>query len=122
MIHDLQALTPLWKYRYRETRQCAYKGWRKLAGPLMPETAFWKQPASVALAEPAVTDGGLTSDQAARRLLISDTNDAAALKRAPAWLRFVQRLANPLVMATAVSAAIGIDALRARRWSRSAHG
>jgi P-type Mg2+ transporter len=77
----------------------------------MTETAFWRQSASATLAELATTDGGLTSDEAARRLLVYGDNDATAPKRVPAWLRFVQRLANPLViillLASALSAATG---------------
>ena len=63
------------------------------------------------LAELGTTDGGLTSQEAALRLLRYGSNDAAAPKRAPAWLRFIRLLANPLVIillvASALSAATG---------------
>jgi Mg2+-importing ATPase len=77
----------------------------------MTETAFWKQPAAALLAELGVTDNGLTSREAALRLLCYGSNDAAAPKRSPAWLRFARLLANPLVIillvASALSAATG---------------
>ena len=77
----------------------------------MTETAFWKQPAAALLAELGTPDGGLTSREAALRLLRYGSNDAAAPKRSPAWLRFIRLLANPLVIillvASALSAATG---------------
>ena len=77
----------------------------------MTETAFWKQPAAALLAELGTTDSGLTSQEAALRLLRYGSNDAAAPKRSPAWLRFIRLLANPLVIillvASALSAATG---------------
>ena len=77
----------------------------------MTETAFWKQPTPALLAELGTPDGGLTSREAALRLLRYGSNDAAAPKRSPAWLRFIRLLANPLVIillvASALSAATG---------------
>jgi Mg2+-importing ATPase len=77
----------------------------------MAETAFWQQPAAALLAELATTDSGLTSQEAALRLLRYGSNDAAVQKRAPASLRLVRLLANPLViillLASALSAATG---------------
>jgi P-type Mg2+ transporter len=77
----------------------------------MTETAFWKQPAAALLAELGTTDSGLTSREAALRLQRYGSNDAAAPKRPPAWLRFIRLLANPLVVillvASALSAATG---------------
>ena len=77
----------------------------------MTETAFWKQPLAALLAELATTDNGLTSKEAALRLQRYGGNDAAAPKRASAWLRFIRLLANPLVIillvASALSAATG---------------
>ena len=77
----------------------------------MTETAFWKQPAAAVLAELGTPDGGLTSREAALQLLRYGSNDAAAPKRSPAWLRFIRLLANPLVIillvASALSAATG---------------
>ena len=77
----------------------------------MTETAFWQQPAAALLAELVTTDGGLSSQEAALRLLRYGANDAAAPKRPPAWRRFMRLLANPLViillLASALSAATG---------------
>ncbi len=77
----------------------------------MTGTAFWQRPTAALFAELATKDGGLSSQEAALRLLRYGSNDAAAPKRAPAWLRFAQRFANPLVLilllASAFSAATG---------------
>jgi Mg2+-importing ATPase len=77
----------------------------------MTETAFWDQPIAALFAELAAAPDGLTSPEATLRLGRYGGNDAAAPKRAPAWLRFAQRFANPLVMillvASALSAATG---------------
>ena len=77
----------------------------------MTETVFWQLPAAALLAELGTTDSGLTSREAALRLLRYGSNDAAAPERSPAWLRFIRLLANPLVIillvASAVSAATG---------------
>ena len=79
--------------------------------PSMIDAAFWKKPAAAVLAELVSTDGGLTSREAALRLQRYGSNDAAAPKRSPAWLRFVRLIANPLVIillaASALSAATG---------------
>jgi Mg2+-importing ATPase len=72
---------------------------------------FWKLPTAALFAELATNGSGLTSHEAALRLLRYGSNDAAAPKRVPAWLRFAQRFANPLVilllLASALSAATG---------------
>jgi P-type Mg2+ transporter len=77
----------------------------------MTETAFWKQPVAALLAEQGTAESGLTSQDAALRLQRYGSNDAAAPKRSPAWLRFIRLLANPLVIillvASALSAATG---------------
>jgi P-type Mg2+ transporter len=77
----------------------------------MTETAFWKRSPAALFAELAATENGLTSQEAALRLLRDGGNDAAAPKRAPAWLQLTRRLANPLVvillLASALSAATG---------------
>ena len=44
----------------------------------MTETAFWKRPAAALLAELGTPDSGLTSREAALRLLRYGSNDAAA--------------------------------------------
>jgi Mg2+-importing ATPase len=68
-------------------------------------------PIAELLAELASSNLGLTSPEAARRVLRYGSNDATTTKRAPAWLRFVQRSANPLILvllpASALSAATG---------------
>jgi Mg2+-importing ATPase len=77
----------------------------------MAETAFWKRPAAALLAELATTESGLSSPEAASRLLRYGSNDAAAPKRAAAWVRLARLLGNPLViilvLASALSAATG---------------
>jgi P-type Mg2+ transporter len=77
----------------------------------MAERNYWKQPIAELFAELASSDSGLTSHEAASRLLRYGSNDATAPKRAPAWLRFTQRFANPLklvlLLASALSAASG---------------
>jgi Mg2+-importing ATPase len=78
---------------------------------MMPETNYWQQPTAELLAELASSNLGLTSPEAARRLLRYGSNDATTPKRAPAWLRFSRRFANPLILvlllASALSAATG---------------
>jgi len=73
---------------------------RQLAaeGASIRDPAFWHQPTAALLAELATLDSGLTSREAALRLSRYGSNDAAAPKRAAAWLRLVQRLGNPLVI------------------------
>jgi Mg2+-importing ATPase len=77
----------------------------------MTDTAFWNLPTAALFAELATADTGLTSQEAKLRLLRYGSNDAAAPKRAPAWLGFIRRFANPLVVillvASALSAATG---------------
>ncbi len=53
----------------------------------MTETVFWKQPAAALLAELTSSESGLTSQEAALRLLCYGSNDATAPKRAAAWFR-----------------------------------
>lgn len=63
------------------------------------------------LAELATSDKGLTSRDSALRLARFGGNDVGAPKRAAAWLRLAQRLANPLVvillLASGLSAVTG---------------
>jgi Mg2+-importing ATPase len=77
----------------------------------LADTAFWKLPPKTILDAFAVTEVGLSSLEAAGRLVKYGANDAAAAKRAPAWLRFAQRFSNPLVIillvASGLSAATG---------------
>src|SRR5271165_2256377 len=77
----------------------------------MNKTDFWKQPTTELLAELASSSDGLTSHEAKLRLLRYGSNDATAPKRAPAWLRFIRRFANPLILvlllASGLSAATG---------------
>ncbi len=77
----------------------------------MTEIAFWKLPTKALLDRLGVSEGGLTSKEAAERLVTFGSNDAAAPKRAPAWLGLARRLSNPLVLillvASGLSAATG---------------
>jgi len=77
----------------------------------MSDTAFWKESTDSVLTRLGATPGGLTSSEAAVRLAKHGANDAAAPKRAPGWLRLVQRFGSPLVLillvASGLSAATG---------------
>jgi P-type Mg2+ transporter len=77
----------------------------------MTKIDFWKQPTAELFAELASSNDGLASREAQLRLLRYGSNDATAPKRASAWLRFIRRFANPLVLvlllASALSAATG---------------
>jgi P-type Mg2+ transporter len=77
----------------------------------MTETTFWSQSTAALFAELATSSDGLTSSEAALRLSRYGSNDVAAPRRPPAWLRFIRRFANPLViillLASALSAATG---------------
>ncbi len=64
----------------------------------MPDPGFWKRSTAALLADLATSDQGLTSPEAALRLARYGRNDAAAPKRAAAWLRLLKRLGNPLVV------------------------
>lgn len=64
----------------------------------MEGPSFWRKPAKALLAELTTTENGLTSQEATLRLARYGSNDAAAPKRAAAWLRLARRLANPLVI------------------------
>ncbi len=72
---------------------------------------FWQGPVSARLDALGATPSGLASPEAARRLAQHGANDAAAPRRAPAWVRLGKRFANPLVLilllASALSAATG---------------
>jgi Mg2+-importing ATPase len=77
----------------------------------MTKADFWKQPIAELFVELASSNEGLTSREAASRLLRDGSNDATAPKRAPAWLRFTRHFANPLILvlllASTLSAASG---------------
>jgi hypothetical protein len=77
----------------------------------MTEADFWRQPSAELFAELSSSKDGLTSDGATSRLWRYGSNDAAAPKRASAWLRFIRRFANPLILvlllASGLSAATG---------------
>ena len=75
----------------------------------MLEPGFWKKSAAVLLRELATTARGLTSQEAAQRLARYGGNDATAPKRAPAWLRLVKLIGNPLVIILLVAS--GLSAL-----------
>ncbi len=75
------------------------------------DAAFWNEPIASLFAELRSRPEGLSASEAARRLLEHGPNDAAAARRAPAWLRLLTRFRNPLVaillVASALSAATG---------------
>ena len=77
----------------------------------MTETAYWKKRTAALLVDLAAADSGLTPQEATLRLQRYGSNDATTPKRPAVWLRFTQRLANPLVvillLASALSAATG---------------
>jgi len=72
----------------------------------MSGTAFWQRSTAALFAELATSEDGLTSDEAAARLARYGNNDAAAPRRGPAWLRFIQRFVNPLVAILLVASAL----------------
>ena len=72
----------------------------------MTDTAYWKQSPKDQLAKLSVTDRGLGVGEAAGRLKTFGPNDAAATKRAPAWLGIVKRFANPLVIILLVASGL----------------
>src|SRR3984893_10053754 len=72
----------------------------------MLEPGFWKESATALLAELATTDSGLTSQEAAQRLVRYGSNDSTAPRRAPAWLRLVKRFGNPLVIILLVASGL----------------
>ena len=72
---------------------------------------LWRAPLADLLVELKTTQAGLTAAEAALRIKSYGPNDAAAVQRAPRWLRFLSRFKNPLVImllvASALSAAAG---------------
>ncbi len=72
---------------------------------------FWQIPTPRLLADLQTTQDGLTTPMVAVLRRKFGTNEAAAPKRTPAWLRIGKRFANPLVIillvASALSAASG---------------
>jgi Mg2+-importing ATPase len=82
--------------------------------PMPGETAgppFWRVPHDELLASLATDAGGLSAEEAERRLARYGANDATSVTRRPAWLQFLARFANPLIaillIASALSAAMG---------------
>lgn len=77
----------------------------------MTERAFWHQPLEHRLAELLATSDALTSEEAAQRLLHFGPNDAATAREWAAWVRFLGRFDDPLIIilsrASAVSTATG---------------
>jgi magnesium-transporting ATPase (P-type) len=71
----------------------------------MIKTDFWKQPPAELFAELASSNEGLTSREAASRLLRHGSNDATTPKRPPAWFRFMRRFANPLILVLLLASA-----------------
>ena len=74
-------------------------------------TPFWNQTIVELTASLGTGEGGLATEEAARRFVQFGPNDATAPKRPPAWRRFLGRFANPLVVillfASVLSAAAG---------------
>jgi len=72
---------------------------------------LWKAPLKNILDNLAATASGLSSAEAASRLVAYGLNDAATVKRSPLWLQFLARFRSPLVIillvASALSAATG---------------
>ena len=64
----------------------------------MTATAFWKQSRETLLKQLAATENGLSSSEAAARLVKYGSNAAAAAKRTPVWLGVARRFGNPLVI------------------------
>lgn len=72
----------------------------------MTETAFWNQTTATLIQQLAASENGLTSQEAARRLLQCGSNTATAPRQAPPWLRFIRLFANPLVIILLVASAL----------------
>jgi Mg2+-importing ATPase len=72
---------------------------------------LWRATLPELLSDLTTTPAGLSGEEATRRIAQYGPNDAAAVKRAPSWLRFLNRFKNPLVImllvASALSAATG---------------
>lgn len=77
----------------------------------MADCAYWKQRLDALIAELDSGPSGISSAQARHRLTEYGPNDATIRPRRPAWLRFLQRFTNPLLIillcASAISAATG---------------
>jgi Mg2+-importing ATPase len=69
-------------------------------------TAFWKQSRQTLLEQLGATEQGLTSTEAAARLVKYGRNEAAAAKRTPAWLALARRFGNPLVIILLVASGL----------------
>jgi Mg2+-importing ATPase len=78
---------------------------------MISPTPFWNETTDALHARLGSSADGLTSEEAAARLARYGPNDAAAVKKLPAWLRFLARFRSPLVLillaASAVSAMTG---------------
>ena len=75
----------------------------------MNDPKFWNQPVSGLFATLQACAEGLSSDEAARRLRQFGPNTATTAKRAPGWVRFLERFKSPLVLI--LLAASGVSAL-----------
>jgi len=77
----------------------------------MEEVPFWNKAVEQLLSELGTSLRGLGSGEAQRRLLHYGPNDANAPRLSPAWVRFLGRFRNPLVLillfASALSAVTG---------------
>src|SRR5579863_7007003 len=72
----------------------------------MTDAAFWTRPTAAVLESLEASEAGLSSREAAARLLKYGVNDAAASKPTPTWLRIAQRFANPLVIILLVASGL----------------
>lgn len=59
---------------------------------------FWNTPLQQLLVEVGSTQGGLTSDEANKRLQHFGPNDVTDYRRTPLWLQFLAHFYNPLVI------------------------
>jgi Mg2+-importing ATPase len=71
-----------------------------------PADAFWNRPLAALLDTLKTSASGLAQADAAQRLARDGPNDTTAVKRAPAWLRFLARFRSPLVLILLVASGI----------------
>jgi Mg2+-importing ATPase len=67
---------------------------------------FWNEPEDTLFSELGATRQGLSSEEAKRRLREYGPNDATARERRPAWVRFIARFRDPLVMILLFASAV----------------
>ncbi|HKZ95960.1 MAG TPA: magnesium-translocating P-type ATPase [Hyphomicrobiaceae bacterium] len=62
------------------------------------ESRFWNEPLDALLRGAGASAGGLSQEDAARRLAEYGPNDALTRRRRPLWLSIADRFANPLIL------------------------